>query len=398
MSGALEGLRVVDLTTVIMGPWAAQMMGDMGADVIKVETRQGDISRGMGPARNKGMAACYLTTNRNKRSVVLDLTQPEGLRALRKLIDSADVFMHNFRPKVMKKFDLGYETFKDTNPELVYCGAYGFRADGPMADKPAYDDIIQTAAGVCEMQTIVSDQPRFVPTLMADKTCAYAVFSAILAAVVHRERGGGGQAVEVPMFETMVDFVMVEHLYGATFDPPIAQMGYERLLNTERRPYATLDGYLTVLPYTDKNWADFFKIVGREELSEDAIFGSHSERVRNSETVYGFLAEIVATRTTADWVRALDDANIPVMVVQSKEDLLEHEQLRATGFWHSVEHPTEGRLKLTDPPLRFSKSPSSIRTMPPTLGQQSQEILSEAGFSADEIDELIAAKITVRGG
>ena len=182
------------------------------------------------------------------------------------------------------------------------------------------------------MQTIVSDQPRFVPTLMADKTSAYAVFSAILAAVVHRERGGGGQAVEVPMFETMVDFVMVEHLYGATFDPPIAQMGYERLLNTERRPYATLDGYLTVLPYTDKNWADFFRIVGREELSEDAIFGSHSERVRNSETVYGFLAEIVATRTTADWVRALDDANIPVMVVQSKEDLLEHEQLRATGF------------------------------------------------------------------
>ena len=242
MVGTLEGIRVVDLTTVIMGPWAAQMMGDMGADVIKVETRGGDISRGMGPGRNKGMAACYLTSNRNKRSVVLDLTQDEGLSALRRLIDTADVFMHNFRPKVINKFNLGYETFKDANPELVYCGAYGFRADGPWANKPAYDDIIQTAAGYCDMQELISDQPRYVPSLIADKTSSYAVFSAILAALVCRERGGGGQAVEVPMFETMVDYAMIEHLYGATFDPPIAQMGYERIMNIERRPYQTSDG------------------------------------------------------------------------------------------------------------------------------------------------------------
>ena len=181
MPGTLEGLRVVDLTTVIMGPWAAQMMGDMGADVIKVETPNGDISRGMGPGRNKGMAACFLTTNRNKRSIVLDLTQKDGVKALRRLIGTADVFMHNFRPKVMEKFNLGYETFKDTNPELVYCAAYGFRADGPWANKPAYDDVIQTASGLCEMQELLSDQPRYVPTLMADKTSAYAVFSAILA-------------------------------------------------------------------------------------------------------------------------------------------------------------------------------------------------------------------------
>ena len=399
MTGTLEGIRVVDLTTVIMGPWAAQMMGDMGADVIKVETHGGDISRGMGPGRNRGMAACYLTTNRNKRSVVLDLTQEEGMTALRRLIDTADVFMHNFRPKVMNKFNLGYDTFKDTNPELVYCGAYGFRADGPMADKPAYDDVIQTAAGVCDVQALISDQPRYVPTLIADKTSAYAVFGAVMAALVRRERGGGGQAVEVPMFETMVDFVMVEHLYGATFDPPIAQMGYERLMNIERRPYETKDGgYLTVLPYTDKNWADFFDLAGRPEFMDDPVFASHSERVRNSDKVYGVLGEIVATRDLAVWIKQLDEANIPVMEVLTKEGLLENEQLAATGFWHSVEHPTEGKLRLADPPFRYSKTPSAIRTLPPGHGQQSQEILAEAGYTADEIADLIERKVTVAGG
>ena len=395
MVGTLEGIRVVDLTTVIMGPWAAQMMGDMGADVIKVETRGGDISRGMGPGRNKGMAACYLTSNRNKRSVVLDLTQDEGLSALRRLIDTADVFMHNFRPKVINKFKLGYETFKDANPELVYCGAYGFRADGPWANKPAYDDIIQTAAGYCDMQELISDQPRYVPSLIADKTSSYAVFSAILAALVCRERGGGGQAVEVPMFETMVDYAMIEHLYGATFDPPIAQMGYERIMNIERRPYQTSDGgYLTVLPYTDKNWIDFFKLAGREEFLDDPDFQTYSNRLNNSKKVYATLNEIVSTRTLNDWVAQLDAANIPAMMVKTKEDLLDDEQLNATGFWHSVDHPTEGKLRFTDPPFRYSKTPSTIRDMPPLLGEQSREILAEAGYSADEIDDLIAKNVT----
>jgi len=395
MVGTLEGIRVVDLTTVIMGPWAAQMMGDMGADVIKVETRGGDISRGMGPGRNKGMAACYLTSNRNKRSVVLDLTQDEGLSALRRLIDTADVFMHNFRPKVINKFNLGYETFKDANPELVYCGAYGFRADGPWANKPAYDDIIQTAAGYCDMQELISDQPRYVPSLIADKTSSYAVFSAVLAALVCRERGGGGQAVEVPMFETMVDYAMIEHLYGATFDPPIGQMGYERIMNIERRPYQTSDGgYLTVLPYTDKNWIDFFKLAGREEFLDDPDFQTYSNRLNNSKKVYATLNEIVSTRTLNDWVAQLDAANIPAMMVKTKEDLLDDEQLNATGFWHSVDHPTEGKLRFTDPPFRYSKTPSTIRDMPPLLGEQSREILAEAGYSADEIDDLIAKNVT----
>ncbi len=394
MPGTLEGIRVVDLTTVLMGPWAAQMMGDMGADVIKVETPGGDISRAMGPGRNPGMAAVFMTTNRNKRSIVLDLTRDEGMQALRRLIATADVFMHNFRPKVMNKFGLDYASFKEDHPELVYCRAYGFRSDGPMADKPAYDDVIQTAAGFTDLMMLFADQPRYLPTLMADKTSSYAVLSAVLSALVHRERGGGGQEVEVPMYETLADFMMVEHLYGATFDPPIAQMGYERVMNTERKPYATKDGYLTVLPYTDRNWRDFFTIAGRVELIDDPVFATHVARVSNSERVYAVLGEIVATRTTAEWVEALEAANIPVMPVFSKEDLLDETQLNATGFWHMIDHPTEGRIRLADPPARFFKTPSTIRDLPPKLGQQSAEILAEAGYTEAEIEALISAGIS----
>ena len=302
--------------------------------------------------------------------------------------------MHNLRPKVMNKFGLSYASFKNNNKDLIYCAAYGFRAEGPLGDKPAYDDIIQTAAGVCDLMTLFNNQPRFVPTLFADKTAAYAVFSAILAAIVQRERGGSGQSVEVPMYETLVDFVMVEHLYGATFDPPIAPMGYERLTNAQRRPYATKDGFLTVLPYTDKNWHAFFDIAGRGELFNEPIFATHAARIQNSETVYRILSEIIATRTTAEWVDNLTAASIPAMEFRTKEDLLEEEQLKATNFWHKVQHPTEGRLRFADPPFRYSKTPSSIRIMPPLLGQQSEEILAEVGYSKKEIDTLLVQKVT----
>jgi crotonobetainyl-CoA:carnitine CoA-transferase CaiB-like acyl-CoA transferase len=196
------------------------------------------------------------------------------------------------------------------------------------------------------------------------------------------------------MFETLVDFIMVEHLYGACFEPPIDQMGYQRLLNTERKPYATKDSYLSVLPYTDANWRDLFKISGREELLEDERFASLSSRVANSQTVYGLLSEIVATKTSAEWQLLLDEANIPVMAVNTKEMLLENEQLNASGFWRQEEHPTEGTLRMTDPPIRFSKTPSTVRSLPPLLGQQSAEILAEAGYSDSEIEQLLTAGVS----
>ncbi len=394
MTGTLDGIRVVDLTTVILGPWATQMLGDMGADVIKIETPNGDTTRQLGPCRNDGMASLYLAANRNKRSITLDLTQEAGREALFKIVGTADVFVHNMRPKVAKKLGLEYDRFAAAYPDLIFCATYGFRKDGPMADKPAYDDIIQAASGLTDLQTVTSDQPRYMPTIMADKTSAYNVLAAILAALVARERGAGGQAIEVPMFETLVDFVMVEHLYGACFEPSIDQMGYQRILNKERRPYATKDGYLAVLPYTDDNWRALFRIAGREELTDDPRFKSIAARVANSEEVYALLAEIVATKTSAEWQKLLDEANIPVMVVNTKEMLLENEQLAASGFWREFEHPTEGTLRMTDPPIRFSKTPSEIRRLPPLLGEQSAEILAEAGYSDADIAALFKKKVS----
>ena len=394
MAGTLEGIRVVELTTVILGPWASQMLGDMGADVIKIETPGGDTTRHLGPHRNEGMASLFLATNRNKRSIVLDLTQETGREALFKVIATADVFLHNMRPKVARKLGLEYEKFEEAYPDLVYCATYGFRRDGPLADKPAYDDIIQAASGLADLQTITSDQPRYVPTIMADKTTAYNVVSAILAGLLKRERGGGGQAIEVPMFETLVDFVMVEHLYGACFEPPIAKMGYTRILNAERKPYATKDGFLAVLPYTTENWRALFEIAGREDLIEDPRFVDLPTRVKHSQEIYRLLAEFIATRTSAEWQRDLDAANVPVMVVSTKEMLLENEQLHASGFWRMEEHPTEGKLRMTDPPIRFSKTPSTVRRLPPQLGEQSVEILAEAGYSESEIEELLVAKVS----
>lgn len=392
--GALDGIRVIDLTTVVLGPWAAQMMGDMGADVVKVETPEGDMTRNAGPRRNEGMASFFMGTNRNKRSVVLDLRTAKGQEALDRLVAGADVLLHNFRPKVAAKLGITHERFAKGNPGLIYCATYGFRADGPMADNAAYDDIIQAASGVADLQMVASDQPRYVPTIMADKTSSLALLAAVLAAVVHRERGGGGQAIEVPMFETLVDFLMVEHLSGAGFEPPEGKMGYQRLLNTMRKPYATTDGYLAVLPYTDANWRDFFAIADRADLAADPRFKDHATRIAHSEEVYGLLAKIVATRSTADWERALAKAGIPVQAVLSKEDLLTNEQLLATGFWRFADHPTEGRIRMTDPPARFSASPSAIRRLQPRLGEHSAEILAEAGYSEGEIADMFAAGVS----
>ncbi len=394
MAGALDGIRVVDLTTVILGPWATQTLGDMDADVIKVETPAGDTTRVSGPSRNEGMASFFMSSNRNKRSVVLDLRQEEGREALFKLVGTADVFLHNMRPKVAKKLGLDYEKFAAAYPDLIFCATYGFRSDGPRANAPAYDDVIQAASGITDLMTVATDEPRYVPTIMADKTSAYNVLAAILAALVARERGAGGQFIEVPMFEALVDFVMVEHLYGAAFEPPIDQMGYARILNTGRRPYATMDGYLAVLPYTDQNWQDFFKMAGRDDLAVDPRFADLSTRVKYSQEIYDLLGEIVATRTSAEWQRDLDAASIPVMVVNTKEMLLDDEQLAASGFWKFADHPTEGKIRMTDPPIRFSKTPSSIRRLQPRLGEQSAEILTEAGYSEAEIADLMAKKVS----
>jgi crotonobetainyl-CoA:carnitine CoA-transferase CaiB-like acyl-CoA transferase len=394
MPGPLAGVRVLDSTTVVLGPLAAQTLGDLGADVIKIEPPEGDTTRQLGPARHPGMAAFYLGCNRNKRSLVLDLKQPGGRDALFRLARDAHVLMHNFRPQVAARFGLEYEKFRAINPGLVYCATYGFRAAGPYGSKPAYDDIIQAASGLAALQAPLVGDPRYLPTIVADKTSSMAVLSSILAALVYRERTGRGQALEVPMFESVAAWMMVEHLYGETFVPPLDSAGYKRILNRWRRPFPTRDGYLAVLPYTDANWKTFFELAGREDLLADPRYASLASRLANIEPLYEELGKIVATRTNAEWLEALEGANVPAMVVNSLETLLQDPQLEATGFWKIVEHPSEGTLRTTDIPTTYSETPGEIRRLPPRFGEHSVEVLREAGFTPAEIDAMLASGAT----
>jgi crotonobetainyl-CoA:carnitine CoA-transferase CaiB-like acyl-CoA transferase len=389
VSGPLTGVRVVDCTTVVLGPWAAQQLGDLGADVVKIEPPEGDTTRQLGPMRNPGMGAFYLAVNRNKRSIVLDLKQ-EGARAvLRRLAEHADVLLHNYRPHAARRLGMSYETFRAVNPGIVYVGTYGFRATGPYGDKPAYDDVIQAASGIASLQASLVGEPRYVPTIVADKTSSMTVLAAVLAALYHKARTGEGQEVEVPMLESMVAWVMVEHLYGETFVPPIESVGYKRVLNRYRRPFKTKDGYLAILPYTDQNWRDFFAIVGRQDLLDDPRFKTLGTRLRHIEVLYEEVGKIAESRTSAEWLSAMDRHNIPGMTVNSLEGLLRDPHLVATGFWQVVEHPSEGTLRLPGIPATYSKTPAAIRRLPPRLGEHTVEILRETGLTPTEIDTLL---------
>jgi len=390
----LSGVRVLDCTSVVLGPYAAQQLGDLGADVVKIEPPEGDTTRRLGPRRHEGMAAFFLGCNRNKRSLVLDLKQEAGRRAMLRLGRTADVLIHNYRPEPAARLGMAYESFAAANPRLIYVATYGFRADGPLGPQAAYDDIIQAGSGLAMMQAVVAGAPHFVPTIVADKTGSNTVVSAVLAALYEREKSGLGQAIEVPMFESVVAFLMVEHLYGATFVPTLENIGYKRLLNSARGPYRTKDGYFALLPYTDANWRELCRLIGRSEMLSDPRFGSVTARLANIELIYATLAEICLTRTNAEWTALLNDSNIPHGSVKSLGDLLTDEQLTATGFWKEFDHPSEGRIRMPDIPTRFGRTPPDIRRLPPRLGEHSVEILGEAGFSYAEIDDLIAAGAT----
>jgi crotonobetainyl-CoA:carnitine CoA-transferase CaiB-like acyl-CoA transferase len=293
---------------------------------------------------------------------------------------------------------MSYETFRAVNPGIVYVGTYGFRAAGPYGNKPAYDDIIQAASGLASLQASLFGEPKYVPTIVADKTSSMTVLVAVLAALYHKARTGEGQEVEVPMLESLAAWVMVEHLYGETFVPPVESVGYKRVLNRYRRPFKTKDGHLAILPYTDQNWRDFFVIAGRQDLLDDPRFKTLGTRLRHIEILYEELGKIATTRTNAEWLTELDRRNIPAMVVNSLESLLRDPHLEATGFWQVVEHPTEGTMRLPGIPAAYSKTPAAIRRLPPRLGEHSVEILREAGLSASEIDALLAAGATRGAG
>ena len=364
-AGPLSGVRILDLSSVVMGPYATQVLADLGADVIKVESPAGDNMRAVGPMRNPGMGHLYLHLNRNKRSVTLNTKDPDDRQRLLRLVDGADVFISNVRPRALARIGLDAASLRARNPRLIYCSAVGFGQDGPYAARPAFDDIIQAMSGLADLQGRNSGAPAYINTIMADKVAGLTLAYAIPMALYEREKSGQGQAIEVPMFETLVSFTLIEHLGGLTFDPPRGGMGYSRVLSPERRPYRTRDGFLALLPYTDAQWQRFFTLAERAALAADPRYASARTRARHFDALYTDLAAIVALRGTDDWLALLADADIPHSRVNPPEALFDDPHLAATGFFQRVEHPTEGALTATGIPVRFSRTPGSIRRLAP---------------------------------
>jgi crotonobetainyl-CoA:carnitine CoA-transferase CaiB-like acyl-CoA transferase len=388
----LAGIRIVDLGSVLMAPYATQWLGDLGAEIIKVESSAGDSVRNTGPATEPGMAGLFLYVNRNKRSIVLDIQDSRGQAALLKLIAGADVFVHNIRPQKLAKIGLDPDALLALNPRLVVAGMYGFAKDGPYGGRPAYDDIIQGMSGLVDLVERQTGQPRYMPVVNADKTTGLVGALSILAAIVARQTTGKGSVIEIPMFETMVAFNMVEHLYGATFDPPIGGTGYPRPLAADRGPYRSLDGVISLMPYTDKHWRDFFRSLPTPELADDPRFATIITRTQNIDALYGVISAAVREKPNAYWMRLCDELQIPAAPVLTLDQLLDDPHLAETGFYHRATDSKIGDFRLPGVPVTFDGARPQP-TIAPRLGQHTREILAEAGLAADEISALIAAGV-----
>ncbi len=375
-TGPLRGVRVLDLTTVLMGPSATQMLGDLGADVVKIETQTGDTMRWIGPWRHAGMGPLFLQGNRNKRSVVLDLKSPAGKASAMAMARRADVLVSNVRPQGLQRLGLDYDNIRRENPAIIYCAAVGYGSGGPESGKAVYDDLMQAASGISGLFRAVDGAPRYAPINICDRVVGLYVASAIISALYHRATTGEGQSIEVPMFETMAQFVLADHMGGAAFVPPEGEMGYRRLLSRTRGPYATKDGHLSLVVYTDKHWRAFTQLVGCPALLDaDPRFTSQQSRTVNAEEVGRFLAGHLVARSNREWLDTLHGVDIPACPVNSIEDLLSDPHLDAVGLFEEMEHPTEGMLKICRFPVRFSRSPASVRRLAPNLGEHNGEIL-----------------------
>ncbi len=328
------------------------------------------------------MGALFLANNRNKRSIVLDLKTGEGQAALHRLSATSDVLLHSIRADAAARIGLTYPALAAVNPRLVYCHVRGFQDDGPYGGRPAYDDIIQALSGLAMLQKIAAGEPRYVPSIIADKVTAVHAAYAVALALFHRERTGRGQEVGVPMLETMVAFNMVEHLGGSVFEPTVGRMGYEPIRQGMRRPFPTLDGYLCLPPYNDPHWRRFFELTARPDLAADPIFATMRGRQANLGRVWDAVGREVALRSSAEWAELLDGTDIPHAVLNDLEDLLDDPHLVATGFWQRLEHPTEGALRMPANPIQMPDSPPSVRRLPPRLGEHTAEVLREHGLDA----------------
>lgn len=386
--GALSGVRVIDLTSVVMGPLSTQQLGDLGADVISIEDSVGDTNRSMGPGPIAGLSGVSLNLLRNKRSVSLDLKHPEGRAVFLRIAATSDVMVTNLRPGPLGRLRLTYEDVRAVRPDIVFCQAHGYPSDGPQADAPAYDDIIQSASAIGELFERQGHEPSLLPTLVADKVAGLTIASAVLAALFHRSRTGLGQRIEVPMIDVMRAFVLVEHGAGAIPEPPVDRAGYRRILTPERRPQRTSDGMINVLPYTREHYQTLFRAGGRDDLLDDPRTETRETRIANSDSLYREIAAILTQRSTQQWLALCDEHDIPATRAASLDDLVNGLPLGS--------HPTAGAYRVIPPPVRFSLTPASVRTPAPTIGQHGREVLAEVGYSEAELHALESASALFR--
>jgi crotonobetainyl-CoA:carnitine CoA-transferase CaiB-like acyl-CoA transferase len=398
MPGPLAGVKVIDLTAVLLGPFATQHLADMGADVIKVEPPEGDLLRlsGGSMGRDKSMGPIYIAANRNKRSICLDLKKQTAVDVLKDLVKKADLFMHNSRPAAIERLGLGYEDLKKVNPSIIYAYSLGYARKGPYGHKPAFDDLVQGVSGAASLQSRVDGEaPKFMPSLIADKTTGLHLCIAVLGALYHRKCTGEGQMIEVPMLETLASFWLTEHLFGRVWNPGRGDMGYDRIINKYRHPFQTKDGYVCALPYTDLHWIAFFDIVEQPDLAKDPRFCDRTVRPKHFSELYQVLDSLLRHRTTKQWLDAFDEADIPAMPVHTLEDLLEDPHLKATGFFTEREHPTEGPIVTYASPFDFEKTKVEFRHHAPRIGEDGEGVLREAGFDDAVIEKLKADKALI---
>jgi crotonobetainyl-CoA:carnitine CoA-transferase CaiB-like acyl-CoA transferase len=408
MAGPLDGVRILDLTTVVMGPYATQILADLGADVVKLEPPEGDVMRHNAPMRSKGMGHIFMNANRNKRSVVLDLKQAAGRDACLAIAKTADVLVYNIRPQAMARLRLSYDEVRAVNPKIIYVGAFGYSQRGPYAAKAAYDDLIQGAAGLpWLLKESGAESPRYVPATLADRSVGLHIVNAVCAALYRREKNSRsgpsvGQRVDVPMFESLLQTVLGEHMGGYTYEPRPGEKrgepGYARMLAKERRPYQTKDGYVCVLVYNDKQWRAFFELIGRPELLADSRYATPTARSQNFDESNRLVAEAMKTRSTAEWIAALEKADIPVQRMNSLQDIMNDPHLAAIGYFRSIEHPSEGSIKSMAVPSEWSESAPEYRRHAPRHGEHTREVLREAGYKEEAIGRMIESGAAMEGG